>query len=90
MKRILTISFLLLIHVCALAQTWSVSGIVLNKKTGEPVEYATVILEHTEQWAVADEKGRFTISKVQEGTNIISVSCLGFVTDTKEISNSRK
>jgi hypothetical protein len=89
MKRILTISFLLLIHVCALAQTWSVSGIVLNKKTGEPVEYATVILERTEQWAVADEKGRFTISKVQEGTNIISVSCLGFVTDTKEISITR-
>ena len=80
---------MLMFHVCALAQTWSVSGIVLNKRTGEPVEYATVILERTEQWAVADEKGRFTIGKVQEGVNVISVSCLGFVTDTKEISITR-
>ena len=75
--------------VCAFAQTWSFSGVVLNKRTGEPVEYATIILESTSQWAVADAEGKFSISKIQEGTNIISISCLGFVTDTKEISISR-
>ena len=80
---------MLLTNVCAFAQTWSVSGVVLNKRTGEPVEYATVILERTEQWAVADDKGRFTIPRVQEGVNIVNVSCLGFVTDTKEISITR-
>ena len=89
MKRILTISILLLMSVCAFAQTWTISGVVLNKRTGKPVEYATVVLESTSQWAVADAEGRFTISKVQQGTNIISVSCLGFVTDTKEITISR-
>ena len=89
MKRILTFSILFLMSVCAFAQTWSISGVVLNKRTGKPVEYATVILESTSQWAVADAEGRFTISKVQQGTNIISVSCLGFVTDTKEITISR-
>ena len=89
MKRILTFSILFLISVCAFAQTWSISGVVLNKRTGKPVEYATVILESTSQWAVADAEGRFTINKVQQGTNIISVSCLGFVTDTKEITISR-
>lgn len=89
MKRILTFSILFLISVCAFAQTWSISGVVLNKRTGKPVEYATVILESTSQWAVADAEGRFTINKVQKGTNIISVSCLGFVTDTKEITISR-
>ncbi len=89
MKRILTFSILFLISVCAFAQTWSISGVVLNKRTGKPVEYATVVLESTSQWAVADAEGRFTISKVQQGTNIISVSCLGFVTDTKEISITR-
>ena len=89
MKRILTFSILFLISVCAFAQTWTISGVVLNKRTGKPVEYATVVLESTSQWAVADAEGRFTISKVQQGTNIISVSCLGFVTDTKEITISR-
>lgn len=89
MKRILTFTAFLIMNVCAFAQTWSVSGIVLNKTTGKPVEYATVILESTAQWAVADGEGRFTINKVQGGVNIISVSCLGFVTDTKEIRISR-
>lgn len=89
MKRILTITIMLMTSVCAFAQTWSFSGVVLNKRTGEPVEYATIILESTSQWAVADAEGKFSISKIQEGTNIISISCLGFVTDTKEISISR-
>lgn len=89
MKRILTFTTMFLISVCAMAQTWSVSGVVLNKKTGKPVEYATVVLESTEQWAVADADGRFSINKVQEGVNIISISCLGFVTDTKEINIAR-
>ena len=89
MKRILTFTAFLIMNVCAFAQTWSVSGIVLDKTTGKPVEYATVILESTAQWAVADGEGRFTINKVQGGVNIISVSCLGFVTYTKEIMISR-
>ena len=80
---------MLLISVCAMAQTWSFSGVVLNKRTGEPVEYATIILESTAQWAVADAEGKFSIGKIQEGVNVISISCLGFVTDTKEINISR-
>ena len=89
MKRIFSISVMLLLSVCAFAQTWTFSGTVLNKRTGEPVEYATVILENTAQWAVADEKGCFTITKVQPGVNVVNVSCLGFVTDIKEISITR-
>lgn len=89
MKRILTSIALLMLSVCAFAQTWTISGVILNKTTGKPVEYATVIIESTSQWAVADGEGRFTISKVQGGSHIISVSCLGFVTDTKEIRISR-
>lgn len=65
--------------------TYSISGVVLNKDTGKPVEYATVVLAATEQWAVADANGNFTIQNVQPGKNTISISCLGFVTDTKEI-----
>ena len=68
---------MLTMAVCASAQTWSISGIVLNKADGKPVEYATVVLESTEQWAVADNEGKFTINNVQSGKNIISVSCLG-------------
>ncbi len=80
---------LVALAISATAQTWSLSGVVLNKTDGTPVEYATVALESTEQWAVADAEGRFTIKNIQTGKNIISVSCLGFVTDTREIIISR-
>lgn len=65
------------------------SGSISDADTGEPVEFAVVQLVRTEQWAVADEKGRFTIRNVQPGQNIVSVSCLGYVTDTREIAVSR-
>ena len=68
---------------------YTISGVVLNKDTGKPVEYATVVLAATEQWAVADANGNFTIQNVQPGKNTISISCLGFVTDTKEIVVSK-
>lgn len=86
MTRKVLISFaMMLLSIGAMAQTWSLSGTVTNRTTGKPVEYATVILESTSQWAVADANGKFTINKIQPGRNVVSVSCLGFVTDRKEI-----
>ena len=77
---------------CAVASaqaTYTISGTVLNKKTKAPVEFATVVAVECEQWAVADDKGQFTIKKIPAGKNTISVSCLGFVTDTKTIVISK-
>ena len=87
MKRILIVFFVLFSSalVSRAQTTYIINGTVLNKNTGKPVDYATVVLTATEQWAVADANGNFTIENVQPGKNTISVSCLGFVTDTKEI-----
>ncbi len=87
-RLVISLLFMLVSGV-SFAQTYSVSGTVLNKTTGDPVDFATVILEGTGQWAVADAKGAFTINKVQPGKTVISVSCLGYVTDSKEITISR-
>ena len=84
-----TIIAILLSAACLIAQNRSFGGIVLNKTTGKPVEFATIILESTSQWAVADEDGKFRIDNVYEGKNVISISCLGFVTDTREIVINR-
>ena len=88
-RKLFIISCFLLMTICAYAQTWTISGVVTDKATGKPVEYATVVLESTAQWAVAGADGKFTINNVQSGKNIISISCLGYVTDTKEIIISR-
>ena len=91
MKKFL-LSIVILVAAAATMQaqqTYSITGTVLNKTDGKPVEYATVVLETTEQWAVADKNGNFTITNIQPGKNVISISCLGFVTDTREIVINR-
>ena len=60
-------------------KTYSISGTVVSKETGQPVEFATIVLSSTEQWAVADANGNFTIQNVQPGKTQISISCLGYV-----------
>ena len=93
MKRFLPNILIFCIAVCisvpAAAKSFEISGVVLDKKTGKPIEYATVVLEQTEQWAVADANGKFVISNVQEGKNTLSTSCLGFVTNTMELTIAR-
>ena len=66
-------------------ETYTISGVVLDKKSKKPVEFATILLTKTEQWAIADANGSFSIQNVQPGKNTLSISCLGYITDTKEI-----
>lgn len=89
MRRLSVIFSLLLVWTMSFAQTFSISGTVLDKKTKEPVEFATVVMQECEQWAVADASGRFTLRNIPAGKNTISVSCLGYVTDTKTIILSK-
>ncbi len=71
---------------CALwAQKSEVSGVITDKSTGKPVDFATVVLESSEQWAVADVNGKFVIRNVENGKNTLTVSCLGYVSYTVEI-----
>ena len=83
--RIISLLLWLAAPAAAFAQSFSISGTVTDKSTGEPVEYATVVVEATEQWAVADGKGRFTISNIRVSKTVISVSCLGYVTDSRDV-----
>ena len=50
------------------------AGSVLDNSTGKPVEFATVMLEGTEQWAVADLQGRFSISNVPSGKTGVTIA----------------
>ena len=88
-KKFILISLLTFMTLLASGQTYTFSGKVLSQKSHQPVEYATVVLESTSQWAVADDQGNFTIKNVQGGKNIVSISCIGYATDTKEIEIGR-
>ena len=64
----------------AYAQKFIVSGVVLNKETKEPVDMAVINLPNSELWAVANDKGEFTIKNVPKGATKLTISCLGYVT----------
>ena len=84
--QIVTSLVTLLLSVSLMAQNYTVSGTITDVEGGKPVEFATVVLQSSEQWAVADANGAFSIKNVPAGNNVISVSCLGYVTLTKEIT----
>ena len=89
MKKALTILTGILLYLQSVAQTVTLSGTVTDKSTGDPVDFATIQLEATEQWAVADINGKFVIKNVPIGKNRVKVSCLGYVELTKEIEISK-
>ena len=64
------------------------SGTVMDS-SGKPVEFATVVLEGTEQWAVADLEGKFYVKNVPAGKNRVTISCLGYASWSREIQISK-
>lgn len=88
-KFVLIIVTLLLGIGSAWAQGLSIEGKVSEKSTGEPVEFATVLIEETGQWAVTDAKGLFSIKNLTSGKITVVVSSLGYVEDRREVSLSK-
>ena len=88
-KFILALFCCAILPLCARAQGFTVSGTVVDKDSGEPVEFATVVIEASEQWAVADAKGRFVIKNISVAKSIMKVDCLGYVTWSREITLSK-
>ena len=88
MKRLITTSIVLLLFSASMAwaQGFTVSGVIKDLDSGQPVDYATVVLKSSEQWAIANAQGEFTVKNVPEGKNVLSVSCLGYVTFNREIT----
>lgn len=86
-----TFLLLLLMLTCCMSVTAQVtlSGKVVNDETAQPVEFASILIAESGQWAVTDAKGRFTIKGVARGRLTISVQCLGFLkrTWTMNVSN---
>jgi hypothetical protein len=70
----------------AWSQGHSFSGRVVEKETGDPVEFATVLVNATEQWAVTDAEGRFSIQNIKAGKSLVTVASLGYATLSREFS----
>lgn len=67
------------------AAGFSVSGRVVEDRSGAPMGGVVVTLDDNFLWAVTDEKGDFSILNVPKGKYTLKVSCLGFVDDVRQI-----
>jgi len=85
-KSLTAVGISLLLSLQLSAQTYTYSGTVKDKNTDEPIEFATVILTESGQWAVADAKGAFCVRNVPSGKNFLKVECLGYAPFTKEVT----
>lgn len=64
-----------------------ISGSVIDAESNQPVEFANVALIDPKtgkpiDGAVCDDKGKFTINKVAEGTYSIAITFIGYETNT--------
>lgn len=85
MRRLAVIAVLLAAALQAAAQGRSFTGVVVDKKSGDPVEFATVLVKATDQWSVTDEKGRFSISGIPVASSLVEIASLGYVTLSRDV-----
>ncbi|WP_181304285.1 TonB-dependent receptor domain-containing protein [Rufibacter sp. XAAS-G3-1] len=68
--------------------TGRITGTIVDAETSKPVEFATIALINastgkTVDGTVTDEKGRFTLARVANGTYTLNISFIGY--ETKEL-----
>lgn len=73
---------LLSVVMMAEAQGLVLTGRVVDSRTKEPVEFASVLLTESNLWAITDEKGQFRIANVPRGKATLTVQCLCYAKNT--------
>lgn len=59
-------------------QVVSLTGVVTEQGSGNPVEFATVTLQPGEQWCMTDHQGMFTLRTQAGGTALLRVTSVGY------------
>jgi hypothetical protein len=84
LKSMKYLFFLLMaISIKSQAGTGSISGVVVDKKNGEPIIGAMIKLSDGKSGAIADLNGTFTIKNIPEGEYEVVISNMSF-TEVKE------
>jgi iron complex outermembrane receptor protein len=84
MKKILSITLLLLNAACAFSQTFNVGGSVINQQD-QPLSFAAVSVNQSKDSTlvkadIADENGAFKIAGIPQGTYFLKISAVGIKT----------
>lgn len=82
MHRIIGFFFIitLLLPMYALSQNGTIKGRIINAKTNQPIEFASILIEGTTQGTTSKEEGAFTFTSIKPGFVRLIVSFIGFET----------
>ena len=67
----------------------TISGLVLDAETGDPVSYAYLHLEGINRTSTSDRDGRFELRNIPEGTYTIIIHRIGYATQSQTIQIDR-
>ncbi len=81
--------FCMIAAVAASAQTTgSVTGIIRDAETGEPMPSASIRIQNTTFGAIADLDGRYRIANLEPGSHTLVVSYIGYQDEEETVSVS--
>ncbi|MEM7298677.1 MAG: TonB-dependent receptor, partial [Bacteroidota bacterium] len=83
--RALHTFFFLFVGLCALAQSNTVSGVVVDEAE-KPLPFATVVVEGTTIGVISDKSGAFKLVDIPKGEVRISASFLGYSKESIDLS----
>ena len=81
--KLVTVFLLGLISTSAFSQS-SLEGTIVSD--GDPVPFASVLIQKSRFGATTDASGNYSISNLPEGKYTVIASSLGFISDKKEVS----
>jgi len=82
-KQLLLLAFLYCTQLTLFSQ-YSITGKVLDDN-GEPMPGANIVIGETFSGTTSNYEGDFQFKKIKKGTYVISVSFLGYATESKTI-----
>ena len=87
--RYFLVVFLACISIFCKAQTITVTGRILESSSKSPIEFATVWVEATGSGAISDKDGHFRLEHIPASNTKLTISCLGYATQTYLIRSSK-
>jgi iron complex outermembrane recepter protein len=75
-----------LLSMHAVAQDYPVKGTVRDSQSGDLLSGATIEVEGTKRFSIADESGQFTLSSLPQGSHNLIVRYVGYSTKTQSVN----
>ena len=80
MRYLCILIFTLIFTNLTLAQNGTISGVVTDAKTGQPLSRANITVEDSYMGAMSNNRGKFQIEKITAGHQTVVVSYMGYET----------